>query len=372
MKLGKPKKSSTSKTSSETKIKNDKALWSDQRRQDGRIFLINRALNKLKKGQFLTADKLGELCGVTRQAIGPYIKHMREFLLLPIIKGPSNRGIAYSEKVDIVPHLLVSQDLCYNLMLALKSSSGFCDEKQRKSLKRIYKRIASLMHERGDLDFVAMDNCLSFSSILTPRFDPKLIKFFWRCAVEKIQVELFYDTPATGEKKRTLNVLHLRKLLHDWIVFCEDSLSGKVKRFSLARMDEIRLTGKTFVPKKPFVLSEHNDGAFEVFVGPKMFDIQLYFRKPEAHIIRENYVSCESARKDLLCGGLELSLSASSFVDLLKLMRSFGNNVVPLSPPELVQEWHTVADLMSADGKAVAAGKFQFDPPRKKEPEAKV
>ncbi|MDB6023983.1 MAG: hypothetical protein JWM68_206 [Verrucomicrobiales bacterium] len=86
----------------------------------------------------------------------------------------------------------------------------------------------------------------------------------------------------------------------------------------------------------------------------------------------ENNVSCDSSRKDLPCGGLELNLCASSFIDLLKLMRGFGNDVVPLSPPALVQEWHTVADLMSADGKAVAAGKFQFDPPRKKEPEAKV
>src|SRR5690349_13982034 len=86
--------------------------WADQLRQHGRVMIIHRAFNELKEGEFLTQEELGELCGVTRQAIKPYIRHMQDDLLLPIIKGDTG-GYAYKERVDIVPHLLISQQLCY-------------------------------------------------------------------------------------------------------------------------------------------------------------------------------------------------------------------------------------------------------------------
>ncbi len=343
--------------------------WADQLRQHGRVMIIHRAFNELKKDEYLTQDELGELCGITRQAIAPYLRHMEDDLLLPITKGPAG-GYAYKEKVDIVPHLLISQQLCYQLMLAIKSSNNFCTKKEGDAIKRWYRRISALIGEEANLDFKRMDRCLSFSSILTPRFDPSLIQFFWRCATERIQVELTYKTPNSDTKPRTLDVLHVRKLLHDWIVYAYDHLSKEFRKFSLSRMEDILVTGKTFDPHIKFKLSKYLDGAFEVYTGGEKVDVKLYFRKQQSHIIRENDVSCETTREDRPCGGLILGLKVSSFIDLLKFMRTFGNDCVPLEPRSIVQEWHDIANLMARDSTAVLNGTFQFDPPEEKKEEA--
>ncbi len=358
--------SSDQNSGNENKPTEQNDPWSDQLRQHGRVMIIHHAFNKLKKDEFLTQEELGELCGVTRQAIKPYLRHMEDDLLLPVVKGP-NGGYAYKEHVDFIPHMLISQQLCYQLMLAIKSSSGFCSKKESDAVKRWHRRISAFVGDQAKLDFSRMDSCLSFSSILTPRFDPTLIQFFWRCAVERIQVELTYKTPNSDTKPRTLEVLHVRKLLLDWIVYAYDHLSKEYRKFSLSRMEDILLTGKTFEPHLKFKMSEQTDGAFEVYKGKEKVDVKLYFRKEQSHIIRENDVSCETTRQDMPCGGLILGLKVSSFVDLLKFMRIFGNNCVPLEPRAIVQEWHDVANLMARDSGAVLNGTFQFDPEEKKE-----
>ncbi|MDB6028559.1 MAG: hypothetical protein JWM68_4782 [Verrucomicrobiales bacterium] len=338
--------------------------WADQLRQNGRVFIINRALNELKPEEFITATALGELCGITRQSLEPYIRHMQNDLLLPIIKGPKG-GYAYSERVDIIPFMPISEALCYQLMLAIKSSSGFCTKSQSNALKMTYKRLASGLGEAQDLDFKRMDGCLSFANMLTPKFPAERIQFFWRAAVESIQVRLLYHTPNGESKYRTLDVLHVRKLLFDWIAICYDHYSGEFRRFSLSRMEEIKVTGKTFAPHKNFNLKKEND-AFETFKTDKKVDAKFYFRKQQANFIREHHVNCDTGRRELPCGGLELTLHVSSFVDVLRLMRTFGSDVVPLSPPEVVQEWYDVATRMAADAAAVKNGTFQFDPPEEK------
>ena len=345
----------------------DESPWADQLRQNGRVFIINRALNALKENEFITATELGELCGITRQSIEPYIKYMENDLLLPIVRGPRG-GYRYREKVDIIPYVPISQELCYQLMLSIKSARSFCTKNQRSALKTIYKRLASGIGETQDLDFIRMDNCLSFAHILTPKFPAERIQFFWRAAVESIQVRLLYHTPNKESKYRTLDPLHVRKLLHDWIVICYDHYNNDIRRFSLSRMENIKVTGKTFEVPDDYDQEKEID-AFEVHKGEKKVDVKLYFRREEAHIIRENFVSKETDRRELPCGGIELTVHVSHFKDLQKFARTFGNNCVPLSPPEFVEEWDRVATAMAADARAVRNRTFQYDAPKPKEEE---
>ena len=80
-------------------------------------------------------------------------------------------------------------------------------------------------------------------------------------------------------------------------VYAYDHLSKEFRKFSLSRMEDILVTGKTFEPHLKFKMSEQTDGAFEVYKGTKKVDVKLYLRKEQSHIIRENDVSCETTRE---------------------------------------------------------------------------
>ena len=332
--------------------------WANQLRQNTRVMQINKALNELPPNEWITRKQLGEICGVCEKTIGAYIEHMRN-ILLPILDGP--KGYRYSEPVELVPHLLMSRRLCYTLMLAMKSSRGYCGAAQKRAITTLFERLTSSLHENGTLDYEEMDLCLSFGNILRPRYNPERIEYLWRCAVEKIELEVDYDTPGKGVFRRILRCLNVRRIRNEWIAICWDSKNNKPRRFSLSQMRKIVETGKKFIRPEDFDLNDYTDGAFDVFMEkdvPKT-DVKIYFTPKKAHIIRQNDVSCEVGRKEMPCGGLELHLQISSFVDILSFIGEFRGEAIPMEPRNLVEEWVADCEKGVARGRAVLEGTFQ-------------
>jgi predicted DNA-binding transcriptional regulator YafY len=287
---------------------------------------------------------------------------MREGMFLPLIDDTS-RGYAYYEKVEFVPHLLTTRRLCYTLMIAMKSARGFCSPQQKRTLTKLYDRVSSALQENSDFSAEDLDLCLSYGHILRPRFNPERIEYLLRCAVEKIELKVLYDTPETGEKERNLRPLNVRKIRNDWVAFCWDSLSKEIRRFSLGRMKTIDETGERF-ERPPFRLEDYTTGAFDIYTGPPgapMRDVKIYFTKKKAHIIRENDVNCEVARHDTKDGGLVLHLQLTSFVDLLSFLGEFRGEAVPLEPADLVEEYACDLQKAMAAVNAVRAGEMKVE-----------
>ncbi len=354
---GKPSPENKKKSAAEEKA------WANQLRQNRRVMQIHKALNDIagQEGKFVTSEQLAEICGISSRAIFPYIKHMREGLFLPLVDDTS-KGYAYTEKVEFVPHLLMTRRLCYAVMLSMKSARGFCSQKQKEMLTKLYKRISGALHESSDFTYEDMDMCLSFGHILRPRFDPERIEYLWRCAAERIALNVRYNTPGTGVKDRTLHIHNVRRIRNDWIALAWDSINDEIRRFSLCRMEKIEESGNTFKRDPEFELEDYTDGAFDVFTGKKgapKQDVKIYFTPEKAHIIRENDVVCEVGRADTTDGGLVLHLQLSSFVDLLSFLGEFRGEAVPLEPVSLIDQYDADLDKGKANVKAVRSGAFK-------------
>ena len=332
--------------------------WANQLRQNTRVMQINKALNDLPPNEWITRKQLGEICGVCEKSIGAYIKHMRN-ILLPVLDGP--KGYRYSEPVELVPHLLMSRRLCYTFMLAMKSSRGFCGPQQKRAITTLFERLTSSLHENGTLDYDEMDLCLSFGHILRPRYDLERIEYLWRCAVEKIELKVDYDTPGKGVFRRILHCLNVRRIRNEWIAICWDSKNKEPRRFSLAQMMKIVETGKKFVRPEDFELDDYTDGAFDVYMekGVPKTNVKLYFTPKKAHIIRQNDVSCEVSRKEMPCGGIELVLQVSSFVDILSFIGEFRGEAIPMEPRALIDEWDKDITKCKTIVDQLKAGTFQ-------------
>ena len=321
---------------------------------------IHRALNEaFATKKFVTCAKLQQLCGIKERQMRKDIAHMRDELLLPF-NDDTSKGYAYLERVDFVPHLLLSQKVCYSLLLAVKVAGLHRNDAQTRALKRTFNRITSALQENRDVDLEEMDRCMSFGTMLRPKVNPETVDFVWRCAVERIQLRVLYKTPGKKASYRDLDPYHIRKLRREWVAFCWDSQRNTWARFSIGRMSNIKTTGKTFEVSSDYSLEKALEGVMEIFQDREMTDVIIHIKENKAHIARENDVACEAGRKELPDGSIELHLRVRSFVDLLDLLRGdFGGDAVPLHPPALVDEFIQLARQEVADGEAVLAGKFR-------------
>ncbi len=327
----------------------------DTRGQDARVMKIHRVLNANCKVKFVTKKELAKHCGVSDRQIVNDINHMRDDLLLPFVEDTS-KGYAYEERVEFVPHLLISQELCYTMLLAIKSVGGYRTQAQKSALKRMYRRISAALSEEADLDLDEMDRCLSFGNIFKPKFPLKRIDFLWRAAVRRIETKLLYKTPNTRSIERIIQPLHVHKLRREWIVFCKDSERPGFIRLALSRMDNVRATGKTFERPPEFKVENELKGAVDVFTGPEMIDVIVRVEKHKAHLVDENDFDFEVARKELPNGDIDMHLRVSSFVDLLDIIRGdFRGAGIPLHPRSIVEEWVAEAKRDMEAGQAVLA-----------------
>ena len=157
---------------------------------------------------------------------------------------------------------------------------------------------------------------------------------------EGIELKLTYDTPKKGKTyNRKIRPYHLHKADRDWILFCYDFKRNDVIRLALGRMEDITETGENFVRPADFDIDKKLEGALIIFTGDDIEDVGLMFTPEVAHIIRENTVRCEKARRNLPDGGLELTLSLGSLKDLPVLIGQYGGDAYPLYPPRAVQEY---------------------------------
>ncbi len=332
-------------------------MFGDQMRSIGRVAKICRALNELGQGEFATATELGEVCAISERAIGAYIEHMRDGLLLPVHTTP--RGHAFEHPVEFVPLMPIAKTLCYTLMRALKGVRRYCTEQQKAALTTLFKRISGVLHESGDVDIVKMDERISFGGIFKPRFDLGLVDFFHRAAVEHIQVKVLYDTPGKGKKYRTLNPLHVHELDIGWVIFCWDSWTKKVRRFSPARMENIRLTGETFERPKEFKVEKYLDGALDIYTGDEIVEVKIYFTKKIAHLLREFDINTQAGRVEKHGPGCIVRLRVSSFIDVHSFLGRFSGEAIPMEPRELVEQWGATGAKITERAAAVLGGHFR-------------
>src|SRR4051794_4433795 len=88
----------------------------DTRNQDVHVVIIAEELNQ---NQWRTAKQLAAACACCTRTIRREMKHMIDELLLPIKRG--GRGFSATEKIDFIGNMLLTENLIFTIIFALKS-----------------------------------------------------------------------------------------------------------------------------------------------------------------------------------------------------------------------------------------------------------
>src|SRR5262249_1051519 len=148
--------------------------------------------------------------------------------------------------------------------------------KRRRMLHKIFKEIARQYKHLVTFDFDSMDDNITVSTMLQPKFNPEIIEYLCRCIARRTELNAYYDTPKKGKRWRRIWPLHMHKADRDWILFVWDFERNCIIRLAVGRIVDHNETGETF-ERPEFDIDKELEGALIIWTGEEIMDVGIHF-----------------------------------------------------------------------------------------------
>lgn len=158
-----------------------------------------------------------------------------------------------------------------------------------------------------------------------------------RDATDKEQLlELVYATPGKAESVRVVepHLVWLRPGRAYLVAFCR--AAEAFRSFAVQRIREARMLDEVFDRRGDFDPRGYVERAFGVFQGPS-HDVVVEFTPPVAHLAHETRWHPTGRLDERTDGSVRLSFHAAGLPEIAAWVASFGGQVIPVAPPELVE-----------------------------------
>ncbi len=294
--------------------------------------------DRARRCRYPNAAKLAERFELSPKTAQRCIDAMRDRFGAPLEYQASKRGYYYRDNSFELPHMQVSQEEILAILLARKllssTSGGFIS----RDIGRFSRK---LMVEAGGLGLNAGSIDRLFSAAWTGHA-PVAADTFHRisqCLISSRCLRFAYRSPATDRiTQRTVEPHHLQYYNASWVLTARCLLRSQWRKFYLARMDNVSVTGDTFIPRPQKEWRRRVEGAFGIFQGGKSVEVVLRFTPFRARWIREQVWHPDQQMIPFADGGLELRLPVVDFREIKMKILQFGADVSVVAPEDLRNE----------------------------------
>ena len=149
-----------------------------------------------------------------------------------------------------------------------------------------------------------------------------------------------WPTANRGRKEAELRLVdpyHLANINGEWYLFAYDHARKDIRTFVPARVQSVKLTGKTFERPQKFSLAKRLRDSFGVHSGEGEYEVVIRFNARAADYVREKKWHESQQLRELKGGGVELRMKLSSLMEIERWVLSWGGDAKVLKPRELVE-----------------------------------
>lgn len=297
--------------------------------------MIHQTINA---GKFPNATTLSREAGVSPKTIRRDLDFMRDRLDLPIDYDEIAHGYFYTEEVSAFPSMQITEGELFALLVAEKALQQYRGSTFEKPLVSAFKKIAESLPDTVSLNLQEWDQSISFRTSAVPVIDLQMFDRLAKATTRKDQLEIVYRKPGAGEGvTRTIDPLQLANINGEWFLFAYDHLRKDLRTFAPARIQSLKSTGKQFKRPKKFSLENRLRSSFGVITGGETQEILIEFSPYAADFIREKNWHPTQKIKDQKSGGIELTLTLSSFAEVQRWILSWGGHAIAKKPRALVE-----------------------------------
>ena len=300
-----------------------------------RMLQIHQAL---QSGRYPNATTLADQLEVCTKSIHRDLEFMRDRLELPIQYDGKRFGFFYSEPVKAFPTMQITEGELFALVVAERALQQYRGTSFEKPLLSALQKMEQSLPDTISLSLTDVEQTISFRTSTEPILDLDIFDTLAKATTARRQLELTYRKPGQRlAEQRIIDPYHLANINGEWFLFAFDHRRNDLRTFVPARIKAVRLTGKTFEPRKRFSLDERLRGSFGVQSGQGEFDVVIRFHERVADYIREKKWHESQQLRELKGAGVELRLKLSSFAEIGRWILSWGGDAVVVRPAELAQ-----------------------------------
>jgi proteasome accessory factor B len=292
----------------------------------------------LKAGKYPNAASLSRDLEVSSKSIHRDLEFMRDRLGLPIEYDAPRFGYWYTEEVESFPTIQFTEGELFALVVAEKALQQYRGTSFERPLLSALRKMEQSLPDTISLSLNDVDQTISFRTRAEPIQNLATFDALAKATAARQQLRLSYRKPGQREpEQRVVDPYHLANINGEWFLFAYDHLRKDIRTFVPARIKAIERTGQTFERRHGFSLEKRLHGSFGVQSGQGDFAVLIRFSNRVADYVREKRWHSSQRLRDLKDGGVELSLSLSSLLEVERWVLSWGGDATVIRPPELAE-----------------------------------
>ncbi|MGZ4963487.1 MAG: helix-turn-helix transcriptional regulator [Limisphaerales bacterium] len=298
-----------------------------------RMLRIHQAL---QAADYPNANKLAELIEVSAKSIHRDLEFMRDRLGLPLAYSFDRRGYYYTQEVSSFPTLQITEGELFALLVAEKALQQYRGTTFEQPLISAFRKMSASLPDTISLNVADWEQTISFRTRAEPLLNLEIFDVLAKAAAQRKQLKVIYRKPGQRETEaRIVDPYHLANINGEWFMFAWCHLRKAIRTFAPARIKSVEETGKTFARPEKFSLDKRLRDSFGVRSGNEQFQVVIRFNEIVADYIREKKWHDSQQLKELKDGGVTLTLTLSSLVEVERWVLSWAGNAKVIQPVAL-------------------------------------
>jgi len=311
-----------------------------------RMMRIDEAL---RAGRYPNCSTLAAEIEVVPKTIQRDIEFMRDQMGLPIAYDAARRGYYYTEPVENLPNVKISEAELMALLVAQKALEQYRGTTFEEPLKFAFEKLLSRMPDMVEVSLESVRQAVSFRPFApSSKTDMKRFAAVSKAVLESRELTFNYRKLADDQPmRRRVQPYTLACINNQWYVIGHDIDRGAKRTFAIPRMSQVRVTARRFERPADFSLEKHLGGSFGVFTAEGDHRIRIAFDPWATRLVNERFWHHSQVIEKAADGSSVLELRLASFEEIERWILSWGAHAEVLEPLEL-------RGRVAAAGRAIA------------------
>lgn len=297
-----------------------------------------RIHNALTDGKKANCSDLAHQLEVSSKTVMRDIHYMRERLNLPIEYEPSEFRYRYTRPVHNFPTINVSEGELFAIMVACKVLDQYKGTPYEKDLKAAFSKITESLKSEISFSPETDQDSFSFSRFGQALIAPEIYKPISNAVLHCHEVSFSYKKITESTKtQRKVWPYHLTVISGMTYLIGLDLGHNKIRQFALTRIQEVKVSPKTFRRPSDFDPEKYLHNNFGAFHGSGDFKVRILFAGNIANLILERHWHPTQKIRELKKGLVELSLQLNDLEAIANWLLTWGDAVASVEPPALLR-----------------------------------
>lgn len=306
------------------------------------LYRINYIDRKIQSRQYPNSSTLASELEVSRRTILRDLDFLRDSFGAPLAYSNSKKGFYYTEEgyslslLKLTEGELIAVYLSHNLLLRCEGTPF------QKAVASALQKICSLLPEAAAFDFGEIAETVTFDLEPLRGDETRVAAHFARLGAAIIERKSlcldYYSISKDERRKRVVDPYRLRYYQGAWYLVAYCHLRDQMRIFALDRIQTMSETGRSFELIPDFKDDEYFADSFQLFKGPDVQAVRLWFDEPQARWVKEKRWHPSQKVFPHADGSITLELTVSGLDKLKQWILGFGSGARVLSPIGLQEE----------------------------------